>query len=147
MQPVIAPQTDESPSTVSQPSQPPAAAVCPQCHQPVLLAYYFCPNCGKNLKEPPLSTSIATQAGIYLLSIIMPAIAFIAIKYWPGMKYLRSADWTKKQIGIIALVLMVASTVVITWWLIIWTEGLIQIDDRRTYGGGQSWRALIDMPA
>ena len=56
----------------------------------------------------------------------MPLLAFVVIKYWPGMKYLRSSDWTKKQIGIIALVLMVASTIVVTWWLIVWTEGLVQ---------------------
>ena len=110
----------------SQPSQPPTTAICPQCHEPVLPVYYFCPNCGKNLKEPPLSTSASTQIGIYILSIIMPAIAFLAIKYWPGMKYLRSADWEKKQIGIVAVVLMAVSTIVIAWWLIIWTEGLIQ---------------------
>ena len=56
----------------------------------------------------------------------MPLLAFVVIKYWPGMKYLRSADWAKKQVGIIALVLMIASTIVVTWWLIVWTEGLVQ---------------------
>jgi membrane protease subunit (stomatin/prohibitin family) len=113
-------------AAVPQPSQPPATAVCPQCHQSVLPTYYFCPNCGKNLKEPSLSTSISTQTGIYLLSIIMPAIAFLAIKYWPGMKYLRSPDWEKKQIGIVAIILMAVSTIVLVWWGIVWTEGYIQ---------------------
>ncbi len=109
------------------PPRTPAVEICPQCHQPVLPEYFFCPNCGKNLREPPLRTSVATQVGIYALSIIMPAIAFLAIKYWPGMKYLRSPDWKTKQIGIIASILMAVSTIAIVWWLIVWTEGLIQV--------------------
>jgi hypothetical protein len=56
----------------------------------------------------------------------MPAIAFLAIKYWPGMKYLRSPDWEKKQIGIVAIILMAVSTIVLVWWGIVWTEGYIQ---------------------
>jgi hypothetical protein len=105
--------------------QPPITAVCPQCHEPILPAYYFCPNCGKNLKEPPLSTSIAAQIGLYVLSIIMPVICFLAINQWRGMKYMRSADPKAKQIGIIATALMAVSTVVVVWVGIIWTEQLI----------------------
>ena len=76
--------------------------------------FYFCPNCGTKLATAkPLSTSIGTQAWIYIFSIILPAIAFLAIKYWPGMKYLRSPDWERKQIGIVALILMAASTILL----------------------------------
>jgi hypothetical protein len=77
------------------------------------------------LKEPPLSTSVATQVGIYLFSLILPAIAFLAIKYWPGMKYLRSPDWEKKQIGIVAIILMAVSTIALVWWSIVWFEGFL----------------------
>ena len=106
---------------------PPIDAICPMCHEPVLSTYYFCPNCGTKLeKEKPLSTSVLTQAWIYLFSLILPAIAFLAIKYWPGMQYLRSPDWTKKQIGIVAIILMAVSTIVLTWWGIVWFEGYVQ---------------------
>jgi hypothetical protein len=97
------------------------------CHEPVLPAYYFCPNCGTKLAGvKPLSTSIATQTWIYLFSIILPAIAFLAIKYWPGIQYLRSPDWERKQIGIVAIALMVISTIALSWWGIVWFESYIQ---------------------
>jgi hypothetical protein len=108
-----------------QPPRPSVVAICPQCHQPVLPTYFFCPNCGKNLKEPPLSTSAATQAGLYALSIIMPVICFLAINQWRGMKYLKSADPQAKQIGIVATVLMAVSTVIVVWLGIILTEQLV----------------------
>jgi len=50
------------------------SAVCPTCHQPVSPEDYFCPNCGKDLKAKPLSVSITTQIGIYLLSIFLPPL-------------------------------------------------------------------------
>ena len=128
------------PVIVSQPPPTPPVPitmVCPTCHQPILPEYYFCPNCGTKLAGyKPLSTSLTTQLWIYFLSIVMPALAFVVIKYWPGMKYLRSSDCTRKQIGIVALILMVASTVVITWYLIIFTEGLIQTMTGGLMGAG-----------
>jgi len=118
--------------------QPTLGGFCPVCHQPVLPTYFFCPNCGKNLKEPPLSTSVATQIGIYLFSIILPAIAFLAIRYWPGVKYLRSPDWSRKQIGIIAVILMAASTIILVWWGIVWFEGFAQSATGGLIGGTSS---------
>lgn len=109
----------------SMPQPAPSSAVCPQCHEPILPTYYFCPNCGKNLKEPPLSTSAMAQVGLYTLSIIMPLLCFLAINKWRGVKYLRSPDPKTKQIGLIATFLMVVSTVVVVWFGIIWTEQLI----------------------
>jgi zinc ribbon protein len=118
---------ENEPVIVPQPPQAPVAAICPMCHEPVLPTYYFCPNCGTKLAGgKPLSTSIATQLWIYLFSLILPAIAFLAIKYWPGVKYLRSPDWEKKQIGIVAIVLMAVSTIALAWWGIVWFEGYVQ---------------------
>ncbi len=101
-------------------------SVCPVCHQPVQLTWYFCPNCGKALKERPLSTTYGTQAWIYALSILMPWIAFLALGYWPGVKYLRSENEEAKQVGIIACVLMGISTIIMVWLLVVWTQQLVQ---------------------
>jgi len=60
-------------------------AICLACHQPILPQYYFCPNCGKKIKEAPLSTTIKTQAWIYAFSIILPMICFIFVTKWPGV--------------------------------------------------------------
>ena len=45
--------------------------ICPQCHQPVKPEWYYCPNCGKKLSEPGLSTSLASQLWLYAFSIII----------------------------------------------------------------------------
>lgn len=104
----------------------PVSLVCPVCHLPVQPEFYFCPNCGKELREKPLSTSVATQAWIYAFSIVMPMIAFLGISHWPGVRYLRSDDEAAKQIGIIASVLMAISTIVTFWLAIVWIQSYVQ---------------------
>jgi hypothetical protein len=100
--------------------------ICPQCHFPVQSAFYYCPNCGKSLKEAPLSTSLGTQLWIYAFSIILPIICFLAVSYWPGIKYFKSSDEEAKQIGIIAIALMAISTVVTFWLAIVWVQQAVQ---------------------
>jgi hypothetical protein len=113
-------------------------ALCPVCHLPIRPEFYFCPNCGKSLREKPLSASAATQAWIYALSVIMPMIAYLGLHYWPGVKYLRSPDPSAKQIGMIAIALMAISTVVTFWWGIVWLQGFIQssVNNVGNLGGG-----------
>lgn len=76
----------------------------------------YCSNCGKKLSDPPLSTSIETQVWIYGFSIILPIICFLAVSHWPGIKYARSSDGKRKQIGFIAIALMAIATI-LTFWL------------------------------
>ena len=99
---------------------------CSVCHQPVLKEYYFCPNCGNKLHIPPLSISDWTQIGIYAFSIILPSICFILVTKWPGIKYIKSHDSKSKKIGIIALILLIVSTVVTYWLAVTWTIKTIQ---------------------
>ena len=108
------------------PQAQPSPLVCPQCHQPVRPEFYFCPNCGKSLHEAPLSVSAGTQAWIYAFSFILPWIAYLAIGYWPAIKYMRSPDEKAKQVGIIAAVILGASTVITFWLGFIWIEQTIQ---------------------
>ena len=104
------------PPAVGLATAPAASLICLQCHQPVLPTYYFCPNCGKKLTEAPLSTSDLAQAGLYAFSIILPFLGYLVIGYWQGIRYLRSADPKAKQIGIIALALLLASSAVMLWY-------------------------------
>jgi len=83
---------------------------CKYCGFSVLVTYYYCPNCGKKLKEPPLSTSIGRQIYIYALSLILPPLGL-----WPGIKYLRQDNIIAKRIGIIAIVLTIISTILTIW--------------------------------
>jgi len=100
--------------------------VCSVCHQPIKPEYYFCPNCGHKIKEKPLSTSVQTQIGIYAYSIILPFILYISIKKWPAMKYIKSNDQKTKQIGYIAMTLIILSTISIIWFSFVGTKKMIQ---------------------
>lgn len=83
---------------------------CKYCNFIVLNNYYFCPNCGKKLHEPPLSTSIGKQIGIYTLSILLPPLGL-----WPGIKYVFQKDEKTKLVGIVAIILTIISTIVTIW--------------------------------
>jgi hypothetical protein len=104
----------------------PQVAICPRCHFSVKPEYYFCPNCGAKLTDAPLATDSMTQMLIYGFSIILPLIAYLAITKWPGIKYLRSQDEKAKQIGIIALGLLIVSSVIMFWLTYVWIQGYIQ---------------------
>lgn len=101
-------------------------ASCPVCHQPILPQYYFCPNCGTKLSATALSTTVATQLGIYIFSIILPFIAFIFVTKWPGIKYFKSKDPTEHRIGVIAWILIILSTILTIWMAYVWTQQMIQ---------------------
>lgn len=125
--------------TLSSP-QNQTSSICPVCHQPVLLQYYFCPNCGTRLNADPLLTDVGTQAWIYTFSIILPMLAFIFASKWPGVKYFKSTDPKAKQIGYIAWALLILSTIVTIWFSIVWTQEFVQSSmdsiNLNTYLGG-----------
>jgi len=103
----------------------PAPAICPVCHQPVRPEFYFCPNCGKDLKEKPVSVSAGAQTSLYLMSIVTPLLCFLTIRWWKGMRYLRSSNPQARLIGFVAAVLMAVTTIVLTWQLAVFTSQLM----------------------
>ena len=100
--------------------------ICTRCHAPVRLEYYFCPNCGAKLTDPPLGSGLVDQLLLFAFSLVLPWIAYLAITKWQGIKYLRAPDARSKQIGLIALVLLVLSSIVTFWLVSVWTQELIQ---------------------
>ena len=100
-------------------------AICPNCHQPILPTYYFCPNCGTKLNSAPLKTDTLTQVGIYAFSIILPIICFLFVTRWPGVKYFKSSDPKAKQIGNIAWTLLILSTIFVIWFAVVWTQNYV----------------------
>ncbi len=101
-------------------------ALCPVCHQAILLHYYFCPNCGTTLHKAPLSTSLMAQVGLYAFSIVLPMIGFLLITRWKGNAYYKSQDLNAKQIGLIAWILLLLSTVLTIWYAVVWTQNYIK---------------------
>jgi hypothetical protein len=113
----------------------PTPLLCPVCHEPVRPEFYFCPNCGKNLKEKPLSTSLSAQISIYFFSIITPPMCFLTIKWWHGVKYMKADNPKAKEIGLIAIVLLALSTAVTAWLLYALTAQLMQSLSAGLLGG------------
>lgn len=100
--------------------------VCPVCHQPVLPNYYFCPNCGAKVHDPPLSTTPLTQLGLYAFSIVLPIICYLLISKWKGIVYLRSKDERAREVGVIACCLLALSTFATFYYAYVWTEEALQ---------------------
>lgn len=114
--------------------------ICPQCHFPLKPEYYFCPNCGKNLRAgggAPLGTDTLSQILLYGFSIILPVIAYLAITKWQGIKYIRSSDEKAKQMGYIALALLLLSSIIVFWWTYVWIQGYVasSLSDLNNLGG------------
>lgn len=77
----------------------PIPSVCPTCHTQVRATDFFCFNCGTNLKPKPLSTSITTQLGYYIATLLLPPLGII----W-GFRYLRQDNTQAKIIGLVMIV-------------------------------------------
>ena len=103
---------------------------CKFCNFSVLETYYFCPNCGKKLKNPPLSTSLSKQLGIYAISVFLPPLGII-----PAIKYLMSNERHAKVVGIIALILTIISTYISIMLVInIYNDTMSQFRDLQNLG-------------
>lgn len=75
-----------------------ARTECANCGNPIAESYFFCPYCGKKLKEPPPSTSLGRQIWIYFLAVTFPLFVIA-----PGIAYIVQKDEKSKIIGIVAL--------------------------------------------
>jgi len=103
-----------------------ADTVCHYCHQAILPSYYFCPNCGTKITSAPLSISTAAQIWLYVFSAILPMLCFLFITRWQGVKYYQSKDPATRLIGMIAIVILILSTLVTMWLAYEWTQQTIQ---------------------
>ncbi|HUX35898.1 MAG TPA: zinc ribbon domain-containing protein [Candidatus Paceibacterota bacterium] len=96
---------------------------CPSCGNAISPDFYFCPNCGKKLKEPPPSTSFSAQFTVYFVSLFIPPFGL-----WYAYKYLRYKNETpvpnrftsRKKIGWAAVILTVLGI-----WLVVWTSQVL----------------------
>lgn len=90
---------------------------CKNCKIATLDYYFFCPNCGKKLKEPPFKFSWEKTIAIIVGAILLPPFGLI-----PGIKYLFKDDLKAQIIGVITIVL----TFIITGVLIIYSINLFK---------------------
>ena len=91
--------------------------ICRYCHAPISEGDYFCPNCGKKLKDKPISTSVSKQALVYIVSALLPPFGLV----W-AVGYIRQKDNTKKSRNIvITIVVITAISLVLNLW---WAAGI-----------------------
>jgi RNA polymerase subunit RPABC4/transcription elongation factor Spt4 len=82
---------------------------CSNCHQPIELADYFCPNCGKKIRSRSLSTSWGSLTILFLKTVLLPPLGL-----WWGYRYLRQPDTRSKIAGLVTIAITVAETVWLT---------------------------------
>src|SRR3990167_951881 len=111
--------------------------VCKYCKNPIAESFYFCPNCGKKLKEPPFKFSWGKTIAILLESILLPPFGLI-----PGIKYILKDDHKAQMIGMITIGLTIISTVV----MIIFTINLIN-STKKTYNDLYQMQGAINNPS
>ena len=86
---------------------------CPNCHNPIEKAVFYCPICGKKVKEKPVSTGFWPVFGLFTLSVLLPPLN-IPLSF----KYLRSTDPKAKTFGWVSIALMTSALIIITIWSI-----------------------------
>ena len=80
---------------------------CLKCHVAVRPTDYFCYNCGNNLKPAPPSVFLVDQIVLYIKSVLIPPFGIL----W-AIKYLRQDSVKSKIVGIVAIILTLASFII-----------------------------------
>ena len=102
------------PNTVQAPPQPlQPDLTCESCHVVSPATFFFCPNCGHNLRPKPLSTTILKQTGLYLLAFLLPPLGL-----WPGIRYLKGKTDAEKIVGAVLVILTVVSIILTLWFFL-----------------------------
>lgn len=83
---------------------------CPFCNNLISPTFFYCPVCGKKIKEAPVSTSLAKQLLIYSVSFFLPPFGL----GW-AFSYLKQENPMARRIGWVALILTVVSVIATIW--------------------------------
>lgn len=78
---------------------------CKYCKSPTQESFYFCPNCGKKIKEPPFKFSLAKSITIIVAAILIPPFGII-----PGVKYFLKDDRRAQFVGLITIAVTIIAT-------------------------------------
>ena len=110
---------------------------CRKCKVPISDSFYFCPNCGKKIKEPPFKFSLSKTIVIILESVLIPPFGLI-----PGIKYFFKNDHKAQIIGMVAIGLTIISTIVGIMFTINLFKGTM-----KTYNEINQMQNLINSPS
>lgn len=87
-----------------------SSLVCITCNNPIEAQWYFCPNCGAQLKEKEKIIVITPgkQAMIYAVSFFLAPLGL----GW-GLRYIRNNDPKVRMVGWIAIILTIISLLLV----------------------------------
>ncbi len=78
---------------------------CKFCKSAVQESFYFCPNCGKKIKEPPFKFSLAKSITIIVAAFLIPPFGII-----PGIRYFLKDDKRAQFVGVITIAVTILAT-------------------------------------
>ena len=84
----------------------PENILCLSCQNTIDPQWYFCPNCGKQLREKTANISLQKQLFMYAISFFLAPFGLV----W-GTKYIRSSDPKTKTVGIVIVALTILSLI------------------------------------
>lgn len=96
--------------------------MCKSCQNPISPTYFFCPYCGRKLRQPPQSTSVGKQIGIYFLAVFFPFFSII-----PGVRYINQPDNKSKAVGVVTLFLTGVSLLINIYFLFVLKDTFMQL--------------------
>lgn len=111
--------------------------VCKHCNNPIAESFYYCPNCGKKIKEPPFKFSWNKTILLIAESVLLPPLGLI-----PGIKYFLKNDRRAQILGIVLIGTTIASTVI----GLMLTVNLIK-GTMKTYNDINQMQNLINTPS
>ena len=84
--------------------------ICKYCSLPISREDFFCPHCGKKLKDKPVSLGILSLSWLFILSTLVPPFG-IGLT----IRYIRAEDERARIIGWVSLGITVFALVTTVW--------------------------------
>ena len=78
---------------------------CKFCKSAIQESFYFCPNCGKKIKEPPFKFSLGKSITIIVAAFLIPPFGII-----PGIKYFLKDDRRAQFVGLVTIAVTIIAT-------------------------------------
>lgn len=82
--------------------------LCPFCAKEIDPKAYYCPECGKKVREKPVPLGFWPIVALFALCIFLPPF-----NIGLTIKYMKSPDPKAKKIGVISLIVMIAVLVAV----------------------------------
>lgn len=83
---------------------------CRYCSQPITTFDYFCPSCGKKLKDKPVSTDFWPLVWLFALSALFPPFGI-----GRTLRYIKADEEKAKMMGWISLIVTIFAFTLTIW--------------------------------